>query len=131
MEVFTSPCPCGKTGFRFKIIGRVDDMLKVKGVIVYPAAIRSVLETFVPRITREFRILLDAPPPRVIPPLKLKLEKGKDTPEAELPTLADEICKAMHNKLQFTPDIAFVEYLSLQRSEHKTDYFEKLYEKPS
>jgi len=131
VQIHTTPCPCGKSGYRMRVMGRSDDMLKVKGVIVYPAAIRSVLETFVPQITREFRILLDAPPPRVIPPLKLKLEKGKDTPEAELPKLADEICKVMHNKLQFTPDIAFVEYLSLQRSEHKTDYFEKLYEKPS
>ena len=131
ISVHTAPCPCGKTGYRMRVIGRSDDMLKVKGVIVYPAAIRSVLENFVPRISREFRIQLDAPPPRVIPPLKLRLEKGKDTTDAELAQLADEICKTMHNKLQFTPDIQFVDYLALPRSEHKTDYFEKLYAKSS
>jgi phenylacetate-CoA ligase len=128
VQVHTTPCPCGKTGYRMRVIGRSDDMLKVKGVIVYPAAIRSVLEQFVPQITREFRIILEAPPPRVIPPLKLKLEQGKDTPREALPALSDEIRRTMHFRLQFTPEIQFVEYMSLPRSEHKTSYFEKVYE---
>ncbi|MBT3369051.1 MAG: phenylacetate--CoA ligase family protein, partial [Nitrospina sp.] len=29
-EVFTDACPCGRSGFRYKIVGRADDMLKVK-----------------------------------------------------------------------------------------------------
>jgi phenylacetate-CoA ligase len=128
VRVHTAPCPCGKSGYRMRVIGRSDDMLKVKGVIVYPAAIRSVLEQFVPRITSEFRIVLEAPPPRVIPPLKLKLEQGRDTPAEALPVLAEEIRTAMHNRLQCTPEIRFVPYRSLPRSEHKTNYFEKLYE---
>jgi len=130
VRIHTRPCPCGRTGLRMRVIGRSDDMLKVKGVIVYPAAIRSVLETFVPRITREFRILLETPPPRVLPPLKLKLEKGEGIQEEALPPLAEEIRQALHAKLQFTPEIRFVEPLSLERSEHKTNYFERLYEKP-
>jgi phenylacetate-CoA ligase len=32
MQVFTEPCPCGLSGFRYRVLGRVDDMLKVKGV---------------------------------------------------------------------------------------------------
>jgi phenylacetate-CoA ligase len=32
MQIFTEPCPCGLTGFRYRVLGRVDDMLKVKGL---------------------------------------------------------------------------------------------------
>ena len=36
MQVFTEPCPCGRTSFRFRILGRSDDMFIVKGVNVFP-----------------------------------------------------------------------------------------------
>ena len=58
-QVFTEPCPCGRTGFRYKVVGRTDDMLKVKGVMVYPAAIDGVINSFAPRVTGEFRIVLE------------------------------------------------------------------------
>ncbi len=58
-QVFTEPCPCGKSGFRYKVLGRTDDMLKIKGVMVYPAAIDGVINGFIPRVTGEFRIVLD------------------------------------------------------------------------
>jgi len=44
-QVFTDPCPCGMSGFRYKVVGRADDMLKVKGVPVYPAAIEGVIHS--------------------------------------------------------------------------------------
>ena len=50
-QVFTDPCPCGLSGFRYKIVGRTDDMLKVKGVMVYPAQIKDVVESFAPKTT--------------------------------------------------------------------------------
>jgi len=38
VKIFTSPCPSGQTGFRYKVIGRTEDMLKIKGVTIYPSA---------------------------------------------------------------------------------------------
>jgi phenylacetate-CoA ligase len=73
-QVFTDPCPCGRSGFRYKVVGRADDMLKVKGVPVYPAAIEGVIHAFPDKLTGSLRIVLDEPPPRVAPPLKLKVE---------------------------------------------------------
>lgn len=123
-QVTMSPCPCGKTGFRYRIVGRVDDMLKVKGVIVYPAAIDGVIASFIPRVTGEFRIRLDEPPPRVVPPLKLRIERGKDTAESDLPALEADILKATKERLKFTPSIEWVAPLSLERSDHKTRFIE-------
>ncbi len=57
-QVFTSPCPCGRTGLRYKVVGRTDDMLKVKGAIVYPTMVDGVVGVFVPKVTGQFRIVL-------------------------------------------------------------------------
>lgn len=123
-RVETSACPCGASGFRYRIVGRVDDMLKVKGVIVYPAAVDSVIAGFIPRVTGEFRILLDEPPPRVVPPLQLRIERGKDTDAAALSELESEILKAMKERLKVTPHISWAEPYEYERSAHKTRFIE-------
>ena len=127
-QVFTDPCPCGNSGFRYKIVGRADDMLKVKGVPVYPAAIQGVINGFVPRVTGAFRIVLDAPPPRVGPPLKLKIEFGRDTREEEFPELEKELNAKMHSLLKIRPAITWVEPDTLVRAVKKTQLLEKNYE---
>ncbi len=128
-QVFTEPCPCGASGFRYRIIGRVDDMLKVKGIIVYPAAIDGVISGFTPRVTGEFRIVLEEPPPRVVPPLKLKVEYGESVAEADLPGLAKEIEEKMKSRLKITPRVQWLPPGALERSMNKTRFIEKAYEK--
>ena len=127
-QVFTAPCGCGNPGWRIKIIGRTDDMLKVKGVIVYPSHIDDAVTHFEPRVTGEFRIVLDVPPPRVEPPLKLKVEYAQTTDPASLDALADEIGEYMHNKLRIRPEIQWVPPMSLERTALKTRFIEKAYE---
>jgi phenylacetate-CoA ligase len=129
IQVFTEPCPCGKTGLRIRMVGRIDDMLKVKGVMVYPAAVDNVITSFVPRVTGEFRIVLDEAPPRVTPPLKLKVESGENFPESGLEVLAGEIADKMHRLLKIRPKIHWVRPRTLERSTHKTRFIEKSYEK--
>jgi phenylacetate-CoA ligase len=128
-QVYTSPCPCGQSGFRYKIVGRTDDMLKVKGVMVYPAQIKDVVESFTPRTTGEFRILLDEPPPRVVPPLKVKIEYGQGITKGDLVQLQKEVEEKMHQAVKIRPAIEWIEPMSLERSDKKTQYIEKLYEK--
>jgi phenylacetate-CoA ligase len=51
----TTPCDCGRTYARALggIIGRVDDMVTVRGVNVYPSAIEAIVRQF-PAITEFF-----------------------------------------------------------------------------
>ncbi|HLS83027.1 MAG TPA: AMP-binding protein [Steroidobacter sp.] len=127
MEVTMSPCPCGRSGFRYRIVGRTDDMLKVKGAIVYPAALDDVIAAFYPRVTGEFRIVLDEPPPRVTPPLKLKIERGEGVEGEALQRLESEILEAMHGKLRVTPAITWLAPDTLERTGKKTQFFERTY----
>src|SRR5699024_9012415 len=86
MQVFTKPCPgCGFEGRRVKVVGRADDMLIVKGTNVFPTAIKEVITDFMPKLTGEMRIVLNNPPPRVVPPLILKVEYGRDTTKEAIP----------------------------------------------
>lgn len=126
-QVFTDPCPCGLSGFRYKIVGRADDMLKVKGVPVYPAAIQGVVNSFLPRVTGAFRIVLDREPPLVIPPLKMKIEYGADVSEADLTALEQEINQKMHSLLKIRPEITWLKPNTLERASKKTQLLEKNY----
>lgn len=129
VQIFTELCPyCGFPGKRLRLIGRSDDMLIVKGVNVYPSAIKAVIESFEPRVTGEMRIVLDEPPPRVVPPIKLKVEYGQHTSTSDLDVLAQEIGKATHDKLKIRPVIEWVGPGQLDKSLRKTPIFEKRYE---
>jgi phenylacetate-CoA ligase len=88
-----------------------------------------VINSFVPRVTGEFRIVLDEPPPRVVPPLKLKVEYGEEVKQEELKGLANEIEEKMHLKLKFKPQIQWLPPQTLLRSTYKTKLIEKAYEK--
>lgn len=127
-QVFTDPCPCGRSGFRYTIVGRADDMLKVKGVPVYPASIEGIIYSLPDKLTGSFRILLDEPPPRVVPPLKLKVEFAEGVMKDELPLLEDELVERMHRLLKIRPSITWLEPNSLERTVKKTQLLEKLYE---
>lgn len=127
-QVFTEPCPCGLSGFRYKIVGRADDMLKVKGVPVYPAAIEGVIHSFPDKLTGQFRVVLEEPPPRVVPPLKLKIEHTESVREDELPRLEEEVNERMHKLLKIRPAITWLAPNTLERATKKTQFLEKAYE---
>ena len=126
-QVFTDPCPCGRSGFRYKIVGRADDMLKVKGVPVYPAAIQGVVNGFLPKVTGAFRIVLDREPPLVMPPLKMKIEHSEEVAKEDLPALAQEIADKMHALVKIRPEITWLEPNTLERATKKTQLLEKNY----
>jgi phenylacetate-CoA ligase len=102
-------------------------MLIIKGVNVYPTAIKDIVTTFVPDVTGDMRIVLDAPPPRVVPPLRLKIEHGKEIGQGDLASLSKRINEALHNKIKIRPEIAFVKPGELPKETRKTPIFEKAY----
>ncbi len=108
LQIFTKPCVCGLPGIRFHILGRGDDMLIVKGVNIYPSAIKDVINRFHPRTTGVFKILLDQPGPLVKPPLKLRLEYGGSLNQEEKGKLQEEIKNYIKENLRVNPEIELV-----------------------
>ena len=101
-------------------------MLIVKGVNVYPAAIRNVVAGFVPRTTGQIRVILDRPGHKVTPPLNLVVEHCADVDENQLLALASELENRIHDKLKVRPKIDLVEPGTLQRSTYKAKLVEVL-----
>lgn len=126
VTVTDTACPCGRTGFALRCVGRTDDMLIVLGVNVFPSAIKDVVSSFYPRTTGEIQILLDQPGPGVKPPLKVVAEAA-DSP-SNLQTLKMEVEKKIKGVLNVSAAIAFVPEGSLPRFEMKGQLVKKLYE---
>ena len=128
-KVITHECPgCGFKGKRLKFVGRSDDMLIVKGTNIYPASIQEIVASFYPRVTGQIKVVLEELPPRVVPPLKVKVEYGKDVDAGQLNSLGAEIKNACKVKLKINPEIIFVPPGSFEASLRKTAIFEKAYE---
>ncbi|VTU46000.1 phenylacetate--CoA ligase family protein [Variovorax sp. PBL-E5] len=107
-QVYTARCECGFEGRRVRIIGRADDMVIVRGVNVYPAAVRSVVASFVPRCTGMMRIVLKEPPPRAASPLDIKVEHDAALGEGELIALKEELATEIRSRLRFTANVLLV-----------------------
>ena len=120
-----TPCGCGRTGPRLKCIGRSDDMLIVRGVNVWPSAIKDVVMSFIPEISGEMRIILDAPGPKVNPPLIIKVEKG--TGSTTSPDIAERIESELRAKLIFAAKIELVPHGTIPRTEMKAKLIEHDY----
>ncbi|SDH86148.1 phenylacetate-CoA ligase [Alteribacillus persepolensis] len=127
VQVDTTPCACGKKSFRLRCIGRTDDMLIIRGVNVFPSAIKDVVNSFRPKTTGEIRILLKEKPPLVNPPLPLKVEIANGLSEREQEALQKDVQAALRFKLFFTAEVELVSEGSLPRFEMKAKLTERLY----
>jgi phenylacetate-CoA ligase len=118
IQVFTSPCPCGRTGPRVRCIGRTDDMLIVRGVNVFPSAIREVVSRFQPEVNGQIAVRPSAPGPKQDPPLPVLVELGPGG--AADPALAEAIHDRVREVLVVQTSIELVPSGTLERSEYKS-----------
>jgi len=109
------PCKCGRTGFRFRLIGRSDDMLHVKGINVFPSGVAMVLENMVPDVTGEFQIVLDHPSPYTY--LNILVEQGEMIKDENMAGLRRKIESEIKAVLNFRADITLVQPKSIMRSQ--------------
>ena len=114
-RIIPGECPCGSRHPRLDtIMGRTDDMMKIKGVNVFPSQIEEILQAF-PEVSSEYQI-------------RISHLDGKDTMRIYVETngsvnfaeLADRIAAKVKSVIGFTPLVKVVENGLLPRSEKKT-----------
>ena len=123
-EMRRVPGADGALETRVRVIGRTDDMLIVKGVKLYPAAVRDLVAELAPHTTGQFRIVLDGPPPRVRPPLRLRVERGERSTQDADGALVSALSERMHVRLSVRPQIEVLPAGSLPRTAHKSAMIE-------
>jgi phenylacetate-CoA ligase len=113
------PNPTGRTGPRIRCVGRTDDMLIVRGVNLFPTAIRSVLEGFTPSVSGMFQVRPHSHGVLQSPPLPVVIELGEgitSAPEGLRQRMTEEI----RSRLLVTTDVAFVPFGTLPRETYKS-----------
>src|SRR5690606_37553448 len=111
------PCRCGRTSPRVRCIGRTDDMLIVRGVNVFPSAIREVVNEFAPDVSGVISVRPSRRGVQQSPPLKALVELAEN---GNSDGLAERIRQRLRDKLIVTTDIKLVPQGSLPRSEYKS-----------
>ena len=114
-RIIPGECPCGSKFPRLDtIMGRTDDMMKIKGVNVFPSQIEEILKEF-SEVSSEYQI-------------RISHLDGKDTMRIYVETngtvdfldLAKRIASKVKSRIGFTPLVKVVEIGLLPRSEKKT-----------
>jgi phenylacetate-CoA ligase len=116
--VKTSPCPCGRGGPRIRCIGRTDDMLIVRGVNVFPSAVREVVAGFAPTVSGNIVVRPTSEGVKQEPPLPVSVELAQNAAPPD--DLAESIRERLRSVLVVQTTVELVPFGSLERSEYKS-----------
>ncbi|MBI5763699.1 MAG: AMP-binding protein [Planctomycetes bacterium] len=111
----TEPCSCGRTSPRFRVIGRVDDMLVIRGINVFPGRVVDAIHRFSDRLTGEYRVQVS----REAPIQEFRVVVEERSPGAS-PRLAAELADALEKSLSIRPTIQLVAAGTFPRTSGKT-----------
>ncbi|MFO1141499.1 MAG: AMP-binding protein [Amaricoccus sp.] len=118
VRVHAGRCACGRTAPRVRCIGRTDDMLIVRGVNLFPTAVREVVAEFAPAVSgvvavRPRRRGVKQEPPL---PVTVELAQGQEPTAA----LAAEIARRLRERLVVAAEVELVPWASLPRTDYKS-----------
>ena len=122
VQVWTGPCDCGRTTPRVRCLGRTDDMLIVRGVNVFPSAVREVVGAFAPDVSGHIRVKPQAEGVKQEPPLPVVVELARDASGDS--QLAEAIRERLRDVLVVQTRVELVPWGSLRRSEYKSKLVE-------
>ena len=118
------PCPCGRSFRLIKggVVGRSDDITKVKGVLLSPSAIEEVVRS-IDGLSDEFEVIVDKVGDVDRIKLKVELLKGRDAQRAQI---ENELKDQLRLKTNLGYEMEFHAYGTLPRYEVKAKRFKDL-----
>lgn len=113
-------CTCGRTHPRImRIRGRVDDMVKIRGINVFPSQVESVLMQ-IPELGDNYQLIIDRE--HELDRMTVKAEVTEETyivARSDLTPIRHRVDRALRNALNLSVDVELVEPGSIPRSEGK------------
>lgn len=113
-------CACGRTTVRMdRITGRTDDMLKIRGVLIFPSQIEAALLS-IEGISPNYQILVSRP--EYLDEIEVKLETTKELFSSEIREMEQleiKIANVLKKEIGLRVEVSLVEPGSLPRSEGK------------
>ena len=111
----TDICSCGRTAPRFRVIGRTDEMVVVRGVNAFPSSVSAAINQCA-ELNGEYRVRLRHPAPYDRLPLEAELEHGVVASDALTRILSHTLGEA----LRLTVELTLLPGGTLPRTEGKT-----------
>jgi phenylacetate-CoA ligase len=112
----TGRAACGRTAPRFRVIGRGDDMIVVRGINVFPTQIAAILHQHA-ALSGEYRIVLEGAGPYDRLPVEAEVAAGGSYPGGGL---AGAVEAQIKRDIGVTAKVSLVPFGTLPRSEGKT-----------
>lgn len=111
----TGRAACGRTTPRFRVVGRADDMVVIRGINAFPTQVAAVLTRF-EELSGEYRIVLDGPGPYDFLPVEAEAAEGAQPAEG----LAETLEQSLKSAIGITACVSLVPHNSLPRTDGKT-----------
>ena len=108
-------CACGREATRFRVLGRSDDMVVVRGINVFPTAVGGVIGGF-DALSGEFRIRFKGGGPYDRLPVEVELAEGAEASGA----LALSVEDAIKATLRASASVTLLPAASMPRTGGKT-----------
>lgn len=119
-------CVCGRWFARAQggILGRIDDLMIIRGNNVFPSAIEGIVREF--DEIAEFRLEVDET--KSLTELRVLVEVGDSRTEVGegAPGLTKRLTQAIRDRLHFSPEVVVVEPGSLPRFEMKANRVDRM-----
>jgi phenylacetate-CoA ligase len=113
VEVTAMDCQCGRTGPRIRVQGRVDDMLLVRGLKVFPADLQEAVTDFVPEVSGRVQLRWHDPGYSTQSVLDLHVERGEGAISDDA-ALAERVAEAVRSRVGCRAEITLVPFEALK-----------------
>lgn len=117
VAIDTTPCPCGRTNARItRIVGRADDMLKVRAVRFHATEVARVVDGIAEATGRHLIVLARDAQGKETLEVRLEVRQGV----AASPELAEQVAAELRATIGLSPHVTLAPEGSLERSSVKT-----------
>lgn len=100
---------------RFRVVGRSDDMVVIRGLNIFPTMIASVVNQH-EELTGDYRIVLDTKPPYDVLPVQVELAPGYENSRS----LAETVSRAIKSALGASATVSVLPTGGFPKTEGKT-----------
>jgi phenylacetate-CoA ligase len=120
----SEPGPDGRTAWRFRVSGRTDDMFNVRGINVFPTAVRAAVESLPNILSGQFRIVLTGEGP--YDRIDVRAEVARGVPEEQWPSIAKKAEDTIRSRVSATAVVQLLPFEHYPRTDGKTQWIEKV-----
>ncbi len=117
----TGHCDCGLASPRFRVVGRVDDMIVIRGVNVFVGAIANAINECLDSLTGEYRVRVSREQPITNCVVRAEARSDRVHPDASA-KLSAKLAQALVVRV----DVELVPANTLPRSDGKTQRVERV-----